>query len=481
MLGKITKAAADSTKVIADSTKAISDSATETAKAQVVSSIESVFGKGTSDAIVAVCNIFGSLYADLFPDSKYPMIVNAAMIMRQVSAESRYKTPLVSGVSYCDQEVFKKAARYAIFADASYKKTKAEVAAKIPELLVDHIYHLESSEAVKRPNFFIAEDVITDTLVLAIRGTATVADAFTDCLCEEVPFLSGHAHGAIAENAQNVIEIAKPILVKLLEKSPDKKVVVTGHSLGAGTAVLTSLKLFSKESKDSIHDADLVDCFAFAPPSVFHPREKLPSSPQIYSFINNMDCIPRCCLGTGVKFLLAIREVDQLEVSLVERLKLLASKSFPSEPKMPDYKDIPEDLQAKYRSHHPAGNLILLYPNADNGLLCCEELEPEMTDRLLFHSSMASDHSMNNYCKLLTDIVVVNSIDSRKTKASAGRLPVQLERLPANQLQDVLDALAVLEKAGLTEVPSIPDMRERLENSKQIQKATAIKDKETQD
>merc|ERR1719401_1729531 len=75
---------------------------------------------------------------------------------------------------------------------------------------------------------------------------------------------------------------------------------------------------------------------------------------------------------------------------------------------------------------------------------------------------------MNNYCKLLSDIVLVNSVDSRKEVASSSRLPIQLERLPASQLKEVVAALIVLKNAGLSEVNDVTGMLSLLENSKQL-------------
>merc|ERR1711865_75849 len=135
---------------------------------------------------------------------------------------------------------------------------------------------------------------------------------------------------------------------------------------------------------------------------VFRDRKDLPESPQIYSFIHNMDCIPRFCLGTGVKLLLAVKEVDELSMSLAERLAFLTSPR--AEPPLPDFLEIPTELQPKFRSHHPAGTLIAFYPGED-GTFLCEELQPEMTDRLLLHKNMASDHSMKHYCNVLNKML----------------------------------------------------------------------------
>jgi len=72
---------------------------------------------------------------------------------------------------------------------------------------------------------------------------------------------------------------------------------------------------------------------------------------------------------------------------------------------------------------------------------------------------MASDHSMGNYCKILQEVVL-------KTSAAGmgrTRLPIQLERLPADKLKDVASALKVLEDFGLSEINDVAALRVAVE------------------
>ena len=58
--------------------------------------------------------------------------------------------------------------------------------------------------------------------------------------------------------------MTKPILFKLLEEHPTYKLVVTGHSLGAGTAVLATLEILL--GSDKFVSPQRVKCIALAPP-----------------------------------------------------------------------------------------------------------------------------------------------------------------------------------------------------------------------
>lgn len=446
---KVADAAADSGKKAVDAASQAADAAPMKIQEMVCELLERNLGEGAADALKAVAETMDGLYKDLFPDAaaKYPCLLNLGMILGQVMQENRYKSPMVSGAPWKDTEVLKKAARYAKFANAVYRSSEEEIMERIPELKLENIHHLHKTKAVACPNFLIATDPVTDTLVLAIRGTASAADALTDCLCQETDFLGAKAHGAISQSTAGLVKTARPILAELLEKS-NKKVVVTGHSLGAGTSVLVTLSLFSEASSDSLHKPDLVECFAFAPPPVFYPRTKLPEEPQIYSFINNMDVIPRLCLGTGTKLCLAIKEVDSMDMNLAGRLKFMTA--FPSEPKLPDFMEIRDDLMEKYHLHDPAGKLILLYPDGgEGGKYVCDELTPDLTDRILLHKRMASDHSMNEYLKILEEM-------------ASERLPLQLQKLPASKLKEIDDALALLQEHGLTEIDSIESVRKSI-------------------
>jgi predicted lipase len=56
-------------------------------------------------------------------------------------------------------------------------------------------------------------------------------------------FLSGYAHSGILRGSLKILHAARTDLTALLEKYPGYKLVVTGHSLGAGTAILITLEV----------------------------------------------------------------------------------------------------------------------------------------------------------------------------------------------------------------------------------------------
>lgn len=71
----------------------------------------------------------------------------------------------------------------------------------------------------------------------------------------------------MAEMANNLWDCSGEKVTKLMDDYKEYKLVITGHSLGAGTACLLNMKLHV----ESAFKGRAVECFAFAPPPTFWP------------------------------------------------------------------------------------------------------------------------------------------------------------------------------------------------------------------
>merc|ERR1711988_934263 len=99
-------------------------------------------------------------------------------------------------------------------------------------------------------------------LVVAVRGTLSNSDFLTDVNAHVVPFLGGTAHEGIAKAAYELFERVGQSVRETLAANPELRLVLCGHSMGAGVAALTA-SLCAQEP----WGAGCV-CFAVATPSV---------------------------------------------------------------------------------------------------------------------------------------------------------------------------------------------------------------------
>eukprot|EP00747_Dinoflagellata_sp_TGD_P058233 gnl/TRDRNA2_/TRDRNA2_151034_c0_seq1.p1 gnl/TRDRNA2_/TRDRNA2_151034_c0~~gnl/TRDRNA2_/TRDRNA2_151034_c0_seq1.p1 ORF type:complete len:468 (-),score=87.72 gnl/TRDRNA2_/TRDRNA2_151034_c0_seq1:46-1290(-) len=377
----------------------------------------------------------------------YPTLMNLAMLTKQISQDKRYERPPLSGQAYRDPTVLLKAGRFVRFASAAYMDTEETMCAELEVSEVATICHSHRSDMTACPNFFIATDRLTGAIVLAIRGTASIADALTDCLCKNVPFLEGEAHSGMALSTEKVVEIAEPLLLKLFKQSSHKLFVACGHSLGAGTALLVFITLMKRPSFVAFckERGIATECFAYAPPPVVRPIEIVPEEIQqgIYSFIYDFDCVPRATVEHGAKLGLALMAIDQLPISKTERLKYLMGGVAEGhlEKRLEDAVDIPPEKIDEYPRMFIPGKLLML--RRENGRACCEVTRRELLDRLLLRPTLVNDHLLGcGYISSLDELARAAALELR------GRLVKAEEEIEALKRQQ---ALVEQEKAKASE------------------------------
>ena len=190
--------------------------------------------------------------------------------------------------------------------------------------------HFTDDDGGHCPKFLFFVDHQSRSLVLAIRGTFSLKDAILDAVAEEVPFLEGFAHKGILSGASLILSKVSGKLQEVLAQPECSgySLVVTGHSLGAGTAELITMSLLSS---DLLPGHCQVRCVSLAPPPVFRSQKKVAEkiSAAIEIYINNYDCVPRLSLASVSRLLATVREVDSLVLSLAEQLSILADRDNP--------------------------------------------------------------------------------------------------------------------------------------------------------
>ena len=71
-------------------------------------------------------------------------------------------------------------------------------------------------------------------------------DAIVDAVATEMEFLDGFAHSGIVRSSQRILAESGQILKKAFETYSGYRLVITGHSLGGGTAILTTMSILSR-------------------------------------------------------------------------------------------------------------------------------------------------------------------------------------------------------------------------------------------
>ena len=220
-----------------------------------------------------------------------------------------------------DDTALAQAGHFLRMSDLVYKLSPEEAGVMLRDVLLDNLND-ECDPSVPRHAVFF--DHLTQTVVVAIRGTASLKDVIIDSCAVPAPVMEGkgHGHEGISEATQKLLETVVPALAKALEKRPGYKIVFTGHSLGAGMAIMAGLWLrhgnwSGSGSIDKSLTADVIEdlhVYAFAPPPVFTPVDCLSESDtkNIYSFLNDIDVVPRCSLRTLEVTVNRMKKIDDV-------------------------------------------------------------------------------------------------------------------------------------------------------------------------
>lgn len=229
------------------------------------------------------------------------------------------------------------------------------------------ILHAESNQHRPVLHHFVAVDHATQSIVLALRGTLSRlpdAGSVVDMQGTAANYVGGKAHQGLAEMAENVWDMSGDQILKICDNPQfqEYRFLITGHSLGAGTACLLNLKLHVEQQ---LGDRPIC-CYAFAPPPTFSTccvdgayRNQIELAIQnTVSYIQERDIVPFLSISALRRLATLLDAVDhQTEtISYGRRWKIFH-----------DYEDIPQEvidsvLRAEIQSHRAvegACNLII--------------------------------------------------------------------------------------------------------------------------
>ncbi|KAK3233941.1 hypothetical protein CYMTET_55787 [Cymbomonas tetramitiformis] len=165
------------------------------------------------------------------------------------------------------------------------------------------LVQFEPDAIVEMPSHFMAYNKHTKTILVAIKGTTTVEDCVTDVLCKAIDFQGGKAHSGMLKAATFVVGRMAPLLEDIFIPL-GYRIVVTGHSLGAGTACLTTL-LFKKRGLTN------VKCYAYATPPCLTKELALGSRGMITSVTHCDDIVTRASLRNVKALMVAVGSIHE--------------------------------------------------------------------------------------------------------------------------------------------------------------------------
>ncbi|KAI9470085.1 MAG: hypothetical protein EXX96DRAFT_588740 [Benjaminiella poitrasii] len=179
---------------------------------------------------------------------------------------------------------------------------------KIPQKdLLGYEYGLRKG-AVFQPSYFVSYDQAHEAVVLGIRGTWSLYDCITDLVCEYRPWKGGLVHSGMLASAQWLFTTIIPQIFLYVSEQTETKnrpissFIITGHSLGAGTAAILTMMVV--EHLDQLRELSQnpqfrVHCYSYAPvASVSHDLSEKYSD-FIDSFVCHDDLVARLSYGTA--------------------------------------------------------------------------------------------------------------------------------------------------------------------------------------
>ncbi|VEU44824.1 unnamed protein product [Pseudo-nitzschia multistriata] len=173
----------------------------------------------------------------------------------------------------------------------------------------------------------VKQQLTSEVLVtIVVRGTKEVADVLSDGLLEPRSYREGLAHGGMLVSGTNLAAYYLPKLVNLHNTTQRDKVrvVLIGHSLGAGTAAIAAMELKK-------HDFLEVEAVGFGCPSLLSHDLAVSTKDYITTVINDADIVPRLSGPSMANLMMDLIEYDWTEEILEDiRFSLQRAKeAFP--------------------------------------------------------------------------------------------------------------------------------------------------------
>ncbi|EZG83566.1 lipase [Gregarina niphandrodes] len=163
------------------------------------------------------------------------------------------------------------------------------------------------NEGVCQPVFAVCSD--GKAYFIVVRGSSAVEDFATNLMCDPLDGDLG-PHRGMALSADWLDKRIRKHLLAFIEKHPKAKIILTGHSLGAGSAALLTIKWL----KELPQFAARIQCVAIACPAILNEHDSYVSTDRIKTIIFGKDIVPRLSFGSFRDLLVQMKALADLEV-----------------------------------------------------------------------------------------------------------------------------------------------------------------------
>jgi len=270
----------------------------------------------------------------------------------------------------------------------------------------------QGTNQLHQPGYLVAVDHVTGHVVVALRGTSSVRDVLSDLACEPADLslggTAGLAHSGMLTAARKVEEELAEIASRGLERlqiHQRPRLVVVGHSLGAGVAALVTA-LWRDTGRFS---GVTVSCVVFACPQILDRDLSVAVSNFTTSILVGDDLVPRFSLATSNDLRAITLSINDpmahgLDSSFgAQEILSLAAQASQTERLAQMHSTLRRAACTAQGRLFPAGRLIHLAPQRLPQLA-----EPLAFDELLISRDMAAAHMPQRYLKAIQEAIRID-------------------------------------------------------------------------
>lgn len=174
----------------------------------------------------------------------------------------------------------------------SYCPTKDKFAAAV-NIAEDDVIIFKPQADQRRPAYTVCLDHANKNVVWGFRGTTDLADMLTDAAAACTPYLDGYAHWGMLCAARWFAENELQKVREVIDAHPGYKLLLVGHSLGAGTACLLAHWIHNVTEAKAIMEGVDVRAVGVATPAVLTADLAEGCSDYVTSVVLMHDLVPR--------------------------------------------------------------------------------------------------------------------------------------------------------------------------------------------